>query len=255
MAIQKVSAQLFTLREFEKTEEEFITTMQRLSEMGFEYAQFSGVTAPMKPARVKEIMDVAGIKICCTHMPWERLRDNPEQVAEDNIAMGNTVVGFGSYTENKLAVREDVDRYLKQLEQIGAVMKKYGLTLAIHNHWNEFHRFDGKSVLQITRENTDPEAIEFIFCCYWALYSGADPVEYIREFKGRITCCHYKDMTMRDGERTFAPVGEGNMNYRAIWDACEETGVKYALIEQDRCFEDPFVCVAKSKAYMESLSK
>ena len=45
MAIQKVSAQLFTLREFEKTEEEFITTMQRPSEMGFEYAQFSGVTA------------------------------------------------------------------------------------------------------------------------------------------------------------------------------------------------------------------
>ena len=60
---------------------------------------------------------------------------------------------------------------------------------------------------------------------------------------------------MLDGERAFAPVGEGNMNYKAIFEACEEIGVKYALIEQDICQEDPFDCMARSREYILALGR
>jgi sugar phosphate isomerase/epimerase len=43
------------------------------------------------------------------------------------------------------------------------------------------------------------------------------------------------------GERRFAEIGEGNMNFRGILDACEQTGVEWAPVEQDNCYgRDPF---------------
>ena len=252
---QIVGAQLYTLKDHLKTEEDLITTVRKLHSLGFTAAQFSGVTAPISPERVKEIFDSYSIGICCSHIPWERVLNETERVAKESIAMGCPVVGISFYPENKLQTREELSRFILQIEGVARVLGSYGLKFAIHNHWNEFHRIDGKTVLQHLRENTDPDTVEFIFCCFWALASGADPVEYLREFKGRISCCHYKDMTMLDGERAFAPVGEGNMNYKAIFEACEEIGVKYALIEQDICQEDPFDCMARSREYIVGLGR
>ncbi len=251
---QKIGAQLYTLRDKVTTEEGFCATMQKLGELGYRYVQFSGVTAPLTPRRVREILDANGLTICCTHMPWERLLKEPEQVAEENLVMGNSIVGV-SNTGHPLTTLEDVREYIGQIQQVGRVMQEYGLTFAIHNHTDEFHRYGGRSVLQMVREETDPAAVEFIFCCFWALAAGADPVAYLREFAGRVRCCHYKDMTMLNRERAFAPVGQGNMNYRAIWQACEETGVQYALIEQDVCQKDPLICMEESRAYMQTLGE
>ena len=252
---QIIGAQLYTLKDHLKTEEDLIASLAKLKEIGFTAAQFSGVTAPITPQRVREIFDSFGISIVCSHIPWERVLGETEKVAQESIIMGCPVVGISFYPENKLQTADELANFIAQIDGVARVMKKYGLKFAIHNHWNEFHRIDGKTVLQHLRENTDPEAVEFIFCCFWALASGADPVEYLHEFKGRISCCHYKDMTMLDGERAFAPVGEGNMNYKAIFKACEEIGVKYALIEQDICQGDPFDCMARSRQNILALGE
>ncbi|MBQ7339078.1 MAG: sugar phosphate isomerase/epimerase [Clostridia bacterium] len=252
---QIVSAQLYTLRDKLKTEEEFILGMNRLKEMGFTHVQFSGVPAPLSPVRVREILDSCGILVCCSHMPWDKLLNDTERVAEDNLTMGCPIVGLSSYPENKLETREETLRFVAQIEKVSRVLQAHGLKFAYHNHTCEFHRFDGKTVLQHLREMTDPAAVEFIFCCYWAQVGGVDPVAYLHEFAGRVSCCHYKDMVMLGGNRNFAPVGEGNMNYQAIWQACEQTGVRYALIEQDVCHGDPFESMAISRANMLAMGR
>lgn len=252
---QIISAQLYTLRDVLKTEQDFIHSMARLKEMGFTHIQFSGVAAPITPARVREILDECGLSVCCSHMPWDRLLNAPEKVAEDNIAMGCPLVGLSFYPENKLETKEETYRFLTQIGKIARVMQDHGLKFAYHNHVNEFHRFDGKSVLQHLAEQTDPASVEFIFCCYWAQVGGADPVAYLHELAGRVSCCHYKDAVVLGGDRSFAPVGEGNMNYSDIWQACEQTGVRYALIEQDICRGDPFESMAISRANMLAMGR
>ena len=168
--------------------------------------------------------------------------------------MGCPTVGLSIYTKTKLTTLDDVKAYIKEMQHIGKVMHSYGLKFGIHNHMWEFHRFEGKSVLEFTRDNTDPNEVEFIFCPFWSMTGGADPVEYIYNFKGRINTMHYKDMTVLNAERAFCEVGQGNMNYKKIWQAAEETGVKYALIEQDICQRDPFDCMKDSADYMKSIA-
>lgn len=250
---QTVSAQLYTIRDHLTTKEDFVATMEKLQSMGFEYLQYSGVPISLDPKWVRQVLDRYNLKVCCSHMPWERLLNEPEKVAEDNLIMGSPIVGLSAYPENKLETKEEMNRYIGQIQKIGRVMQDNGLKFALHNHVNEFHRIDGKTVLQHMREQTNPAAIEFIFCCHWAMVGGADPIQYLREFEGRVTCCHYKDFVIIGGARHFAPVGQGNMNYEGIWRACEETGVKYALIEQDVCQKDSLDCMAESREYMLKL--
>ena len=49
-----------------------------------------------------------------------------------------------------------------------------------------------------------------------------------------------------NGQEVMAPVMEGNMNFPAILEALKKTDCEYALVEQDTCLENPFVCLEKS---------
>jgi sugar phosphate isomerase/epimerase len=77
--------------------------------------------------------------------------------------------------------------------------------------------------------------------------AGADPAEWIRKFEGRVEAIHLQDMAVINSVCHISEVMEGNMNWRAIMQAANETGVKYALIEQDDCYgKDPFECLRTS---------
>jgi sugar phosphate isomerase/epimerase len=73
-------------------------------------------------------------------------------------------------------------------------------------------------------------------------------VEWIRKFDGRMKVVHLKDMAVTaDREQLFAEVGEGNMNFPAILNACREIGIEWGAVEQDQSYgRDPFQCLATS---------
>ncbi|MEJ7653752.1 MAG: hypothetical protein WKH64_10665 [Chloroflexia bacterium] len=53
-------------------------------------------------------------------------------------------------------------------------------------------------------------------------------------------------MTIRDNQPIMAEVGEGNMNFAAILEACRSAGVEWYIVEQDHCERDPFESLAIS---------
>jgi len=52
---------------------------------------------------------------------------------------------------------------------------------------------------------------------------------------------HLKDMAITpERQQLMAEVGEGNLNWPGILEACHEAGVKWYIVEQDICQRDPF---------------
>ena len=50
------------------------------------------------------------------------------------------------------------------------------------------------------------------------------------------------------------PVGEGNINFAAVTEACRDAGAEYLLVEQDDCNgEDPFDCLKRSYLNLRAL--
>ena len=66
-------------------------------------------------------------------------------------------------------------------------------------------------------------------------------VVHFKEMVGRLPNEKNRSMT------EMAPVGEGNFDWKKIMQACDDTGVQYAFIEQDNAVEtDPLLCMKKS---------
>ena len=70
---------------------------------------------------------------------------------------------------------------------------------------------------------------------YWIQHGGGDPAAWIEKVAGRIPCVHLKDMAMgADGQQLMAEVGEGNLNWAAIWGRAGRRG--WSGISSSRIF-------------------
>ena len=100
-------------------------------------------------------------------------------------------------------------------------------------------------------EETDPEAVKLIADLYWLQYGGMDPERFIRKLGARTMAVHLKDLKVNlNNHIEMAEIGEGNLDWDGILKACDEAGVKWALVEQDECQRDPFESLKISYDYL-----
>ncbi len=161
--------------------------------------------------------------------------------------------------------RDDVMHCCEKINQWGKKCHQAGLYFLFHNHFHEFQRFDGKTVVELVLENTDPDYVGFELDTYWAMRGGADPIEVMKSMGQRCKALHQKDYTKGreehinllklvgegDGQgvtqedfrrvtqeveyqKDFTEIGDGIMDIQGIIDAAlETTGAEYILLEQD----------------------
>lgn len=237
----RIAAQLYTLRDFLKTPEDIDRTLQKVSEIGYKAVQVSGM-GPVGNEEFKAMADKYGLTICATHVGYDDLVNRIDEVIEKHKVWDCKYVGLGSLPKKYQTSREGYSAFAREASEIGRKLNEAGLKFIYHNHDFEFAKYDGKSGLDILFEETDPEAVDFELDVFWVQAGGGDVLEWIRKAKGRMKVIHLKDYVVTpDRERRFAEVGEGNMNFRGILQACEEIGVEWAPVEQDLCYErDPF---------------
>ena len=240
----KLGAQLYTVREYMKTQDDFKTAMRKIAAIGYKYVQVSG--AADAPAHlIKEMKDETGLGVIITHSPADRILRDTDRLIDEHLSFGAKAIGIGSMG----AYSHDRDGYLRFCEDYAPAaekIKKAGLVFCYHNHRFEFEKYDGKTGIEILLENSDPAALKLTFDTYWAVAGGADPCKFIRGHKDRIFCTHLKDMTVKDDKQTMIEVGDGNMNFPAILDACRESGIEYHFVEQDTVTMNAFDSMKKS---------
>jgi sugar phosphate isomerase/epimerase len=87
---------------------------------------------------------------------------------------------------------------------------------------------------------TDAHLVKFEMDLFWVTIAGQDPVEWFSKAPGRFHLWHVKDMVstenkyVMDGQdRFFAPVGQGTIDFKRIFDARGTSGMKFFFVEQD----------------------
>ena len=73
--------------------------------------------------------------------------------------------------------KDDVLRCCENINRWGKKCHEAGLYYLFHNHFHEFQKFDGKTVVDMVLENTDPDYVGFELDTYWAMRAGVDPCE------------------------------------------------------------------------------
>ncbi len=238
MSASGLAAQVYTVREFIKTPGDIAATMKKIMALGYEGVQLSSL-GPIDPKELRRIADDAELVICATHqISYEDMRFRPQAVIEEQRILGCQYVGMGLLPEDCSA--EGCLRFAREASQVGRNLAKGGLGLVYHNHSWELERFGDRTGLEILYAESDPQVFLGEIDTYWIQHGGGDPAAWIRRLKGRLPVIHLKDMAMRGQQQIMAEVGEGNLNWPAIIEACKEAGVVWYIVEQDTCQRDPF---------------
>jgi len=245
MANTVIGAQLFTLREFTKTPEDIANTLKRVKKIGYDAVQVSGM-GPIDPQELKEIIDREELTICATHIGMNELRNDLDGVIKKHKLWGCKYVGLGSMPAEYRTDREGYVKFAKEISEIAKRLKESGLQFIYHNHKFEFEKFDGTLGLDILLSESDPEFVDFEIDTFWVQAGGGDPAAWIRKVKNRMKVVHLKDMAIKEDKQIMAEVGEGNLNWPSILQACKDIGVEWYVIEQDICQRDPFESLAIS---------
>lgn len=253
MKIYQVAIQLYTLRDFCKTAEDFAASMKKVRAIGYTSVQVSGV-GPMPEAEIVAIAAGEGLSICATHEPGGQILDETDKVIERILKMNTKLTAYPFPAGIDFDNPEHVDTLIRKLDIAGAKMRAAGLGLGYHNHANEFYRpAGGPCFLERVFAETQPENVLAELDTFWVQRGGGDVVEWVKRVAGRTPFIHLKDYQVNPkGESTFCEIGAGTLDFKRIIAAAEAGGCEWFIVEQDRCPGDPFDSIKQSFDYIQA---
>jgi len=225
--------------------------MKKVREIGYEALQLSAL-GPIDTKELKKILDGEGLTVCATHTSYERMRDEPQAVIDEHNLLECKHAAIGGLP-GEYRNAEGYAKFAKEASEVARKLKEGGLTFSYHNHSFELEKFNGRTGLAILYEESDQEVFNAEIDTYWIQHGGGDSADWILKMKGRVPLIHLKDMVVLGGKQIMAEVGEGNLNWPAILDACKEAGTQWYLVEQDTCQRNPFESLAISLKNLKSM--
>ena len=253
----KIGAQLYTVRDFTKTVPEIKETLAKIADIGYKSIQISAL-GPIEPKELRAIADENDLEVAITHSDRNRILNDTSALIEEHNILGCKHIGIG-YFKFQTDSSESYDDFIKELEPAAKLIRKSGLKLHYHNHAFEFEKVGNITGFEYFVKNTDPDLWGFILDTYWVQYGGCNPTDMIYSMKDRINAIHLKDFAIKDDTQRMAEIMEGNLDWKKILTACDDTGIEFGLVEQDTDWKvGPFESLQKSfdnlKKYYEGRS-
>ncbi len=154
------------------------------------------------------------------------------------------------------------------MNKYGAIVKKFGMKILIHNHAGDFELLsDGKTTqYDVFLAETDPELVAMQLDIGWAYIAGQNALEMFKKNPGRYELWHVKDAKYKDLDPKLTPnqrqragkivtMGEGDIDYRTIFANAGLAGLKYFVIEQDTAGQDGRDAIEDCRIAYQNLSK
>ncbi|MFZ3576962.1 sugar phosphate isomerase/epimerase family protein [Virgibacillus sp. DJP39] len=226
-----IGLQLYSVRE--ATEKDFLGTVRKVADLGYEAVQFAGFFG--KSARqVKQVMDEKNIRVAGSHTSLDLLRgDKLKETILYNQEIDNNLIICPYLPEEK---RESIDSYRRtaeELNSIGHVCNENGMVFAYHNHNFEFETFDGSTGFDLLFENTDPKVVKIELDCFWVIHAGYSPAAIMNKYGNRVVSLHMKDMKEIEGRKRSIEIGKGILDMNSLLATAKEHHVDWLVVEQE----------------------
>jgi sugar phosphate isomerase/epimerase len=206
-------------------------TLEWLASLGLRGVE-GGALASGNIAENRRRAEALGLKTISIGAKREQLVDDPDGLIRTAEALGaEHIVLFWAPCDDRDALLRDAERYNK----VGQACARVGLKFCYHNHDHELlTRHGDQRALEILMAETDPAAVHFEFDVAWLLYGQVDPAQYLAAHADRVALIHLKDVADLSERGQFTAISTGLVDVPAVLAVCEEHGIAWAVIEQDR---------------------
>lgn len=250
----KIGLQLYSVRE--DMEKDMDATLKAVKEMGYDYVEFAGYFGKTAE-EVKALLDKYDLKAISVHQGYDVFLENEKENIEYLKKIGVKYCAIPWMGVERHAGSDAFEKTVADITKVGKALKANGIQLLYHNHDFEFKKYQDKFLLDWLYESIPADILQTEIDTCWVKYSGNDPVEYMKKYKGRAEVLHLKDFvcktfaggpvyalidnegkdgkepTREDNGFEFRPVGQGLQDFESILKAAEEIGIEYLIVEQD----------------------
>jgi sugar phosphate isomerase/epimerase len=248
--MRKIALQLYTVREC--AQKDFVGTLKQVSAAGYKGIEAGGTLGGLPVKELRKILDDLDLTFVGGHIGVANIHSGFEALLEDYAQLGACYIGTASLPDDFRKDAASWQRAGRLLEKAATICIKHDLKLFHHNHAAEFAKVDGgRYGFDVLLDSTDYSLVKAELDVYWAQVAGVDPAAYLKRLDGRAPLVHLKDMT-KEEPRTFEIVGEGIVDFPAIFKAGDETEVDWYIVEQDVCPKGEIESMRQSMANIAS---
>jgi sugar phosphate isomerase/epimerase len=247
-----IALQLYSVRD--DCARDFFGTIAQVAAMGYvgvEFAGYHGASAK----ELRKVLDDHGLKVAGTHSALQTLQDDKlEETIEFHKILGCTNLVVPWLPEDTRSTPEACKATAEKLNEVSEKLKPHGMKTGFHCHEGDMHPLaGGKSAWDLLAENTSSDFI-MQYDTANGMSGGADPVQPILDWPGRGITTHLKEWS---GEHGAKVIGEGQIPWQRVFEACETVGGTQWYIVEHESYEGmtPLEAVAACLKNLRAMGK
>ena len=226
-----VGVQLWTLRK--EIAGDLAGTLAKVAEIGYAGVELWFPAWP-EVAVLKAALAGSGLRVAGAHVPFVDLRDRFDQVAAYHAEIGNRDLVIPFLPQE---LRDSDAAWRQRIAEIGEIAvrcRDAGFRLSYHNHAFEFtDRVGGQEAHDAIFASVPADLLKAELDTFFIQDVGKDPAAYIRRYAGRLPLLHLKEKAKPAAGTQNAEVGDGIIDWDAVFAAAEGAGVEWYLVEQN----------------------
>jgi len=265
--IDRIGLQLYSVGDLMK--QDMPGTLAKVAQIGFKEVEFAGLFE-RSPKDVRALLDQNGLTAPASHIAWGVVEKNLPATLEAAKILGQQFIVIPYLTDEDRKQPDVYKRLADLLNRAGKESLAAGIQMAYHQHGFEFvpsPDLAGQMPYDYLLANTDPKLVKMELDLCWIAAAEKDPIAYFNKYPGRFPLVHVKDW-LKDGKPAtayagalgpdtkftgnMANVGQGSIDWKAIFAQADKGGVKHFIVEHDNP-KDPLVDLARSFKYVQSL--
>ncbi len=253
--VKNIGLQLYSLRGMVQ-QEGIQATLDLVAEMGYKNLETAGYGDEkiygLTPGDFMKRVEDLGMKVTSAHLGQAYTKGEEEKVmdwwkmatqAHQDAGMSYMIMPWMPVGEK--SELDELKRYCDYFNQVGEITSDANINFGFHNHAGEFKKIGDHVIFDYMLANTDPKKVCFQLDVYWCQVGGANPVEYLKNYKDQILITHIKD------EKEIG--ASGTMDFEAIFNQMYKNKIKDWYVEVERYTNnDPKASVQESFSYLNA---
>jgi sugar phosphate isomerase/epimerase len=247
-----IAVQLYSVRQI--AQKDLAAVLAQVSKLGFKGVEFAGYYGHEAPA-VRKMLDDNGLKVAGTHTAFDLLQgDNLAKTIAYMKTIGNKNVIVPSMPGQ---YRKSIDGWkeaARAFNEISDKIKGDGLVLGYHNHTVEFEKPAGANETPFDAFfSTAAPAVKVQLDIGHCRRAGADPVEVIKKYRGRVISVHIKEYNPNNPE---APLGDGLIPWKQVFAELEKQGkTEWYIVEEEGKSCKEYECIGGAIERLHKMGK
>ncbi len=225
--------------------------LKAVGKMGYDGVEFAGYYG-YEAKEIRQLMDDNGLKCCGTHAALDTLTGDalPDTIKFNKI-LGNKYLIVPWIPHERFETKEKAITTARLLTELAEKAKPHGMRVGYHAHGGDFVKLGDSTPWEVLFTHAGPNVVmqmDMGNC----LGGGGDPIAILKKFPGRSVTIHLKE----HGGKQGAVVGEGDVDWKAVFEICETTGkTEWYIVEQEGYAGTPLDCVAACIKNLREMGK